>query len=416
MKKIIVVGGGFAGIQLAKSLSKNHELEVLLIDKENYNFFPPLIYQVATGFVDYSYISHPFRKMFSKTKNVSFVHGTLQKINPQEKTIALENQTLSYDFLVLAMGTETNYFGMENIKKNALPLKTIDDALKIRNHLLQNLEKASQSKSKEEIEKYKTIVIAGGGPTGVEVAGMLAELGKIVIANEYPELQSYKGALHLVSATNSLLTPMSEQAQKEAFSQLNSLGVDIKLNLAVKDFNDQKVLLSNGETINSNTLIWAAGIIAKEAKGLSEESLGAGRRILVNEYNQVVDTNDIFAIGDICLQFSDLNYPKGHPQLAQVAIQQGNWLAKNITNLVNGKSLIPFKYVNKGSMAIISKNKAVVDLPKGFYKGYFAFLTWLLIHIIPLAGFRNKLNLAFNWFFNYVSNNAAYRYILKLKN
>jgi len=416
MKKIIVVGGGFAGIQIAKSFSKNHHLEVLLIDKENYNFFPPLIYQVATGFVDYNYICYPFRKMFSKTKNVSFIHQSLHKINPKEKTIELEKQTISYDFLVLAMGTETNYFGMENIKNNALPLKTINDALRIRNHILQNLEKASQSKSKDEIDLLKSIVIAGGGPTGVEVAGMLAELGKIVITNEYPELKLNKGVIHLVSPTNSLLTPMSELAQKEAFNQLHRLGVDIKLNLSVQDFNNQKVILSNGETIHSNTLIWAAGVIAKEVKGLPEESLGAGRRILVNEYNQVLNTNDIFAIGDICLQFSDLKYPKGHPQLAQVAIQQGNLLAKNITNLLHEKSLVPFSYDNKGSMAIISKNNAVVDLPKAFFKGYFAFIIWLFIHIIPLAGFRKKFNLAFNWFFNYVSNNAAYRFILNLKN
>lgn len=415
MKKIVIVGGGFAGINLAKSLSNKRQFEVILIDKENYNFFPPLIYQVATGFVEYSNISYPFRKMFSKSSNVRFLLGSLRKINPQENTLETENQTISYDYLVLAMGTETNYFGMENIKKNALPLKTITDALVIRNHLLQNLEKASQSKSKEELEKYKTIVIAGGGPTGVEVAGMLSELGKVVITNEYPELKELKGAIHIVSATNSLLTPMSEKAQNEAFKQLNRLGVDIKLNLAVKDFIDQKVILSNGETINSNTLVWAAGVIAKEAKGLPEESIGAGRRILVNEYNQVLYTKNIFAIGDVCLQISDANYPKGHPQLAQVAIQQANLLAKNITNLISEKSLIPFKYVNKGSMAIISKHKAVVDLPKGFYKGYFAFLTWLFIHIVPIAGFRNRLNLAFNWLLNYITNNSALRYILNLK-
>jgi len=420
MKRIVIVGGGFAGTKLAKSLSKNQEVEVLLIDKENYSFFPPLIYQVATGFIEYSHISYPLRKMFGNTKNVQFLLGTLQKINPQENTIETENQTISYDYLVLAMGTETNYFGLENIKKNALPLKTINDALAIRNHLLQNLEKASQSESIEEIEKFKTIVIAGGGPTGVEVAGMLAELGKIVITTEYPELKEFKGTIHLVSSTNSLLTSMSVKAQKEAFKQLNLLGVNIKLNLAVKDFIDQKVFLSNGEIINSNTLLWAAGVVAKEAKGLPEESIGAGRRILVNEFNQVHNTKNIFAIGDISLSQKylkkDENYPQGHPQLAQVAIQQANLLAKNLTNIMKGKSpIIPFKYVNKGSMAIISKNKAVVDLPKGFYKGYFAFLTWLFVHIIPLAGFRNRFNLAFNWFLNYVTNNSALRYILNLK-
>jgi NADH:ubiquinone reductase (H+-translocating) len=413
--KVIIVGGGFAGINLAKALAGKKEIDVVLVDKNNYHFFPPLIYQVATSFIEASNISYPFRKMFQGKDNIRFHYGELLNINVSEKNIETGTGVLAYDYLVLAMGTETNYFGMENVKQKALPMKTIDDALNLRNHLLLNMEEAVKTTDEIEQKKLMNLVIAGGGPTGVEVAGMLAEMGRLVVKKDYPELKEIKGNIYLVDAGHALLAPMSSKSQKEAYHQINHLGVVIKLDTAVKDYVDGKVILSNGEEITTHTLIWASGVIARNAPGLPAESIGRGRRVLVDEYNKVKGTENIFAIGDICYQTTDKKYPDGHPQLAQVAIQQGVLLAKNLQYIVAGKSLKPFSYFNKGSMAIISKFKAVVDLPKGFYKGFFAWLTWLFIHIIPIAGFRNKAKLAYNWFWSFITNDPTLRLIIRPK-
>ncbi len=413
MKRIIIVGGGFAGINMAKTMYDNTAFEIILVDKNNYHFFPPLIYQVATAFIQASTISYPFRRMFQKAGNTRFHYGSLTNINAEKKTIDTDSGTLAYDYLVLAIGTETNYFGMENVKQNALPMKTIDDALRLRNALLLNYEKATQSTNEEEQKALMTVVIAGGGPTGVEVAGMLAEMGRAVKEKDYPELNGKKGDIYLVDAANTLLSPMSSKSQKEAYKQLERLGVKILLQTSVKDYVDHTVKLSNGVGISSQILIWASGVVAKTVTGLPPTSIGRGKRILVDAYNKVLGTESIYAIGDICLQTSDGKYPDGHPQLAQVAIQQGKLLAKNFKNMANGKELVSFKYVNKGSMAIITKYKAVVDLPKGFYKGFFAWLTWLFIHIIPLAGYRNKFALAYSWFWSFITNDPVLRLIIR---
>ena len=413
MKKIIIVGGGFAGINLAKAMVGNTAFEIILVDKNNYHFFPPLIYQVATSFIQASTISYPFRRMFQKAGNTRFHYGLLTNINAEQKTVDTDSGTLAYDYLVLAMGTETNYFGMENVMKNALPMKTIDDALTLRNSLLLNYEKATQSTNEEEQKALMTVVIAGGGPTGVEVAGMLAEMGRAVNEKDYPELKGKKGDIYLVDASKTLLSPMSIESQKEAYVQLERLGVKILLNTTVKDYVDHTVKLSNGEGISSQILIWASGVVARTVTGLPTESIGKGKRIWVDANNKVMGTEGIYAIGDICLQTTDSKYPDGHPQLAQVAIQQGKLMAKNFKNMANGKDVIPFYYVNKGSMAIITKYKAVVDLPEGFYKGFFAWLTWLFIHIIPLAGYRNKFSLAFNWFWSFVTSDPILRLIIR---
>lgn len=413
--KIVIVGGGFAGINLAKSLAGKSKLEVTLVDKNNYHFFPPLIYQVSTSFIEPSNISYPFRRMFQGMKNVRFHLGSLLKINPEHMTIETENGTLSYDYLVLAMGTETNYFGLENVKQKALPLKTIDDALNLRNHLLLNTERAVRTTDLAERKKLQTIVIAGGGPTGVEVSGMLAEMGKHIMAKDYPEISHAEAKICLIDAAPVLLGPMSQKAQNEAYQVLKGLGVEIILNTSVKDYVDEQVVLGNGNTIPTHTLVWTSGVTAREVPGLSPECIGRGRRILVNEFNQVNCHTSIFAIGDICLQTSDRAYPNGHPQLAQVAIQQGNLLAKNLVSIANQMLPKPFSYWNKGSMAIIAKYKAVVDLPRGFMRGIFAWVVWLFIHLIPIAGFRNKLRLAFSWFWSFVTNDPTLRLIIRPK-
>ncbi|WP_374462810.1 NAD(P)/FAD-dependent oxidoreductase [Chryseobacterium sp.] len=409
---MLIVGGGFAGINLIKSLKNDKRFKITLVDKNNYHFFPPLIYQVATSFIEASNISYPFRKLFSNNKNVKFHMGSLLRVNPENKTIDTDTGTLGYDYLVLALGTESNFFGMENVRKCALPMKNIEEALYLRNHILLTLEEAARNKDIREAEKLQNIVIAGGGPTGVELAGMLAEMGRYIAQKEYPEIKLGLSNLYLIDALPTLLSPMSQLAQKTAYEKLKELGVKILLNVSVKDYTDNKVILSDGNIIETETLIWTSGVIGKEVPGLPENSLGKGRRILVDAYNKVGGTNNIYALGDIALMLSEEKYPKGHPQLAQVAIQQGKNLAANFKRIEDGKVLEQFHYNDKGSMAIISKYNAVVDLPKHSFNGFIAWLTWLFIHIIPLVGFKNKIQLAVDWFRLFITNNPSIRLIL----
>jgi NADH:ubiquinone reductase (H+-translocating) len=411
--RVVVVGGGFAGINLIKKLSEDKDFHITLVDKNNYHFFPPLLYQVATAFIEPSNISYPFRRMFQEKLNLRFHMGTLLKINPEKNTIHTDYCEISYDYLVIAVGTESNYFGMENVKENSLPMKTIDDALNLRNHLLLNMEKAVRSDDIVEKEKLLNIVIAGGGPTGVEVAGMLAQMGRNIKAKEYPEITDLQGHIHLIDAGPVLLGPMSKKAQDEATSVLTELGVKIRLNTAVKDYRDGNVVLSTGETIATNALIWASGVTGTEVTGLEKDVIVRGRRLKVNEYNLVEGTKNIFALGDICYQTTDKAFPNGHPQLAQVAIQQGKLLAENLKRIKRNEQPKPFAYTDKGSMAIISKYEAVGDLPKLFIKGFTAWVIWLFIHIIPIAGFQNKLRLASSWFWSFITNDPTLRLIIR---
>jgi NADH:ubiquinone reductase (H+-translocating) len=411
--KVVIVGGGFAGMNMAKKLACRKDFNVTLVDKNNYHFFPPLLYQVSTSFIEASNISYPFRRMFQEKSNLRFYLGELQHIDIENNIVETNTGDVEFDQLILAMGTETNYFGMENVKRNALSMKTIDDALNMRNHLLMNMEKLVRMETGPERAKLANIIIAGGGPTGVEVSGMLAEMRTNIIRKDYPELKNLSGNIYLIDAGAELLGPMSKKSQKEAYKVLNKLGVKITLNTAVKDFVDGKVLLSTGESIEANTLVWTSGVIARQAPGLPAESIGRGRRIMVDEFNKVKEMSNIYAIGDISLQTTDKPWPNGHPQLAQVAIQQGITLANNLIKLKDGKAMRPFKYRNKGTMAIIAKYKAVVDLPKGFFKGFFAWLVWLFIHLIPIAGFRNKAKLAFNWFWSFITNDPTLRLIIR---
>lgn len=417
MKKVIVVGGGFAGLNLIKELYGSKHYEVTLIDKHNYNYFTPLLYQVSSAFIDASNISYPFRRMFHNKSNVQFYLGSLVKVNPEQHTVETEYGALSYDYLILSMGTETNFFGMENIKRYAMPMKTIEDALDLRNHMLLQIEKAVRTPQLMDKVKYANIVIAGGGPTGVEIAGMLAEMSREVVPKDYPTAKTFMEAqvskLYLVDGGTTLLSPMSKKAQDEAYKVLSKLGVEIILNTRVKDYDGVHVSLSNGKIIEATTLIWASGVIARSVEGLPKEVIGRGNRVLVDEYNRVKGSQDIFCIGDQCLQTTDKNYPEGHPQLAQVAIQQGKLLAKNLQRLAEGKALQPFAYNNKGSMAIISKYDAVADLPKVSFTGFFAWLIWLFIHIIPLVSFKNKLRLMFNWLWSFITNDPTLRLIIR---
>ena len=412
---IVIIGGGFAGINLAKDLTNYKGIEVTLVDKNNYNFFPPLIYQVATAFLEPSSISYPFRKFFAGKKNLQFRLGELQKVVPAENKIILNNGELHYDQLVFATGAETSYFGMENVQKNAIPMKTLNDAIEMRNTLLKNLEKAAITKDIRKRRKLLTIVVAGGGPTGVEVSGMFAEMRKNILLKEYPELETSASNIYLVDGGDALLAPMSKESQQDTLDAVTQLGVVVKLNAKVVDYYDDTVYFADGETIQTKNLIWAAGVSAKAFEGIPTDSYGRGKRMITDAFNKVNATQNIYAIGDTCIQHTDVNFPEGHPQVAQVAIQQGLNLANNFKLMAQNKALSPFKYNDKGSMAIIGKNKAVVDLPKPkmHFKGFFAWMIWLFVHLMSLITYRNRINTFYHWMVAYFSKDQSLRMIIR---
>ncbi|GGH08419.1 NAD(P)/FAD-dependent oxidoreductase [Mucilaginibacter phyllosphaerae] len=413
-KKIVVIGGGFAGVNFAQGVAKNKNYQVTLVDKNNYNYFPPLLYQVSTSFLEPSSISYPFRKLFRKD-NIRFRMGEPVKIDPDKQTVYLKDGELSYDYLVFASGAKTNFFGNQNIEKNAIPMKSIDDGLRMRNAMLETVERATITQDPAERKKLLTVVVAGGGPTGVEVSGMLAEMKKYIFKKDYPELINQPGAIYIIDGSPNLLGAMSEKTHQEAYKVLTALGVKVKLNLHVNDYVDGRIMLSNGEVIESNTLIWAAGIIANTFEGIPATSLGAGKRMITNEHNKVIGVDNIYAIGDASIQTTDEAYPKGHPQIAQVAIQQGKTLAANFIAIAKGQQLKTFKYFDKGDMAIIGRNNAVVDLfkHKVHFSGIIALFMWLFIHLISLVNYRNKLRTLYNWAVSYISRDQSFRMIFK---
>ena len=417
-KRIVIVGGGFAGVNLAKQLTSHDDFDVVLVDKNNYNFFPPLIYQVATGFLETSNVSYPFRKLFRGKKNFTFRMGELEEVLPDQKKLILSTGAISYDYLVFATGCVTNYFGMKNVEEQAIPMKTVADALNMRNTLLERLEQASRETDPAARKKLLTIVVAGGGPTGVEISGMFAEMKKTIIAKDYPELKGANGEIYLVDGLKAVLAPMSKKSQQYTYDTLTKMGVKIRLNSMVKDFSDEKVHFADGTNIETKNLIWAAGVTAIVFKGLPEPVYGKGKRLIVDEFNQVAGLNDIYAIGDTCVMTADPDFPDGHPQLAQVAIQQGTNLGKNLTKGLKNEVLKPFRYTDKGSMAIIGRNKAVADLPKPvlFFSGFIAWIMWLFIHLLSLINYRNRVKTLYNWTVAYFTRDQSLRMIIRPAN
>jgi len=417
-KHIIIIGGGFAGLNLARKLFNNKFYQVTLIDKNNYNYFTPLLYQVATSFLEPSSISYPFRKIF-KQKGIHFRMATVERVNPESSNVLLnDGTTLGYDYLVFAAGTKTNFFGNESVRKNAFSLKGIDDALYMRNELIKLLEKASLETDPDERHKMLTIVIAGGGPTGVELAGMLAEMKEYMLGMDYPELQKSIAEIHVIDGAPYLLAPMSGKTHQEAYQALSRLGVQIRLNTQVRSFENDQVHLSDGTIIHARTLIWAAGVIANTFDGIQTESLGRGNRMLTDEMGLVKGYNNIFAVGDISIQYTDSAYPAGHPQLAQPAIQQGTLLAKNLIAMAKGKPMKAFKYFDRGDMAIIGRNLAVADLFKHklHIGGLLGLLSWLFIHVISLVNYNNMIKTLYNWAVAYMTHDQVLRMIFRSEN
>lgn len=413
----VIIGGGFAGIEIAERLLKNdYRSKVILVDKNNYNFFPPLLYQVATGFLDVSNISYPFRKFFRGHSNFSFRMGELLEIKAEENKIILNNGELSYSKLIIATGTVSNYFGNENIRKNALPMKTIVDAISLKNTILDRLEKATQTQDLQECKKLTTFVVAGGGPTGVEIAGMLSELKQNILLKDYPELKNVPMDIHLIDGLPTVLAPMSKPSQEYATASLQKMGIQIKLGQLVKDYVDDVVYIADGTEIETKNLLWTAGVTAIVFKGIPETSYGRGKRLIVDAYNKVAGTENIYALGDTSIMTADAAFPNGHPQLAQVAIQQAQKLSENLISESKGRALSPFKYNDKGSMAIISRNRAVADLTSGPFKhfnGFFAWLIWVFVHLFSLINLRNKVTTFFNWLNAYATKDQPLRMIVK---
>jgi NADH dehydrogenase len=412
---IVVIGGGFAGVNLVEQFSDKDDFQITLVDKNNYNFFPPLLYQVATGYLETSNICYPFRKLFSGRKNFNFRMGSLQKVLQQENKVVLTTGELEYDILVFAIGTETNYFGIESVQQSATPMKTVEDALYMRNSMLEKLEKASREKDPLERKKLLTVVVAGGGPTGVEISGMFAEMKKTVIPKDYPELIGSSGEIYLVDGLKSVLAPMSKKSQSYTYDTLLKMGVKIRLESVVKEYVDDIVHFADGEKIEAKTLIWAAGVTSSVFEGIEKEQYGRGKRMLTNAFNKVEGTSNIYAIGDTSIQTADPGFPDGHPQLAQVAIQQGRNLGKNLKLEAEGKSMKAFRYNDKGSMAIIGRNRAVADLPKPkiHFDGFVAWVAWLFIHLISLINNRNRIKTLYNWMVSYFTRDQSLRMIVR---
>lgn len=413
-KKIVIIGGGFAGTEFVKTLGNSEVYDIILVDVNNYNFFPPLIYQVSTGFMEPSAISYPFRKILRDKKSVRFRLGELQKVVPTENKIILNNGEFVYDILVMATGTESNFFGNKNIEENSLPMKTISDALALRNVILTRLDRATRLKTIEERKKLLTFVIAGAGPTGVELSGILSEMKASAIKKDYPELSEEDlGEIYLIDGLDAVLAPMSKKSQEYTYQKLKEFGVKIKLNTLVKDFDGETVVLSDGTNIATENLIWAAGVKAKTFEGFSQENFGAGKRLKTNAYNRVEGYKNIYALGDCALVADDKNYPNGHPQLAQPALQQAKNLAKNLS--LNKKDWKPFTYIDKGSLAIIGRNKAVMDFPqqKRSLKGFIAWFIWIFVHIMGLVNFKNRLRTFIDWIGYYLYKDQYFRMIIK---
>ncbi len=411
-KRVVIVGGGFAGLKLARKLSARY-FQVVLIDKNNFHLFQPLLYQVATSGLEPAAIAFPLRKIFQNRDHVHFRVAELLSVEHDISCISTSIGTIKYDYLVLATGANTNFFGNKEIRQYALSMKSVSDAIYIRNIILENYEKALSASGEVE-EALMNIVIVGGGPTGVELAGALAEMRKYILPKDYPELDFDKMNIYLMEGSLRLVGAMSEYASAKVRQFLESMGVQVITNTIVKNYNGKVASMEDGTMLHTSTLLWAAGIKVDPINGLPQECYGRGGRILVNRENKLKTMSNIFAIGDIALMVTD-EYQYGHPQVAQPAIQQGKHLATNLKRLQEGRPLIPFHYTNKGALATIGRNKAVADLPVGKFSGFLAWVLWLFVHLMSLVGKKNRLFVFFSWLFSYFTYDKSFRLLIKPK-
>lgn len=410
--RIVIIGGGFGGIALAKKLA-NKDVQVVLLDKHNYHNFQPLLYQVSTGGLEPDSIAYPIRKVLQGYPNFYFRLAEVVQINPEHKIISSSIGDLSYDYLVVATGSETNYFGNKNIEENSMAMKTIPQSLNLRSLILENFEQALLTDDLHERDALMNFVIVGGGPTGVELAGALAEIKKGILPKDYPDLDTRRAQINLVQGGDRLLPAMSKIASSKAEKFLEKLGVNVWKDIRVTDYDGKHITTDTDISFEAITLVWAAGVQAVSIEGLdADELLARGNRLKVNAYNQVIGHEEIFAIGDVA-QMETEAYPEGHPMMAQPAIQQGQNLGQNLVRLLDGKPLRPFIYKDKGSMATVGRNKAVADLKRIKFQGVFAWFVWMFVHLFFLIGFRNRVVVFINWVYNYVRFDREARLIIR---
>ncbi|NJO92040.1 MAG: NAD(P)/FAD-dependent oxidoreductase [Chloroflexia bacterium] len=409
--RVVIIGGGFGGIQVAKML-QNKDVQVVIVDKNNYHTFQPLLYQVATSSLEAESIAYPIRKIFNGSKNLFFRLGEVTFVDIERKVIEFGNDSLSYDYLVIASGAKTNFYNNEGLIISAMTMKSILESLDLRTMLLQNFERALLINNERKKQGMLNVVIAGAGPTGVELAGALGELKRSVFPKDYPELDLEKMNIYLVQSGDRVLPMLSSKLSEKAKKYLERLGVTVVLNTKVLDFFGDYVQTSTGEDIIAKTLIWTAGVKGNPIKGLQEEVINKSGRIIVDEFNQVKGLKDVFAIGDVaCMETED--YRTGHPQVAQVAIQQGKRLGNNLSNKIcKNKQFVPFKYKHKGSMATVGKNRALVEIGNLKVGGFIAWSVWMVVHLMSLIGFRNKVVTLLNWMKKYFSSDSGMRLII----
>ncbi len=410
--RVVIIGGGFGGVKLAFAL-KNHDVQVVLLDRNNYHTFQPLLYQVATAGLEPDSIAYPLRKVFKGFRNVFFRMGEALRVHSERNVLETSIGDIEYDYLVIATGSKTNFFGMKELEDNAMGMKSVSEALNIRSLLLQSFEEATRTNDPKRRQELMTFVVVGGGPTGVETSGALAELKKHVLQKDYPELDLRLMRIYLLEAVPRLLNGMSDVAGRKAVDFLQAMGVNVLLGAQVEHYDGNTVQMQDGSAIASSTLIWAAGVAGADIPGL-EDAVGRGR-LKVDEYNRVAGFQNIFAIGDVAAMpdTPDVRYPNGHPMVAPVAMQQGTLLGKNILRWLQKQEPEPFRYFDKGSMATVGRNKAVVDIHNVRFQGWFAWVAWLGLHLIMLVGFRNKLIVTVNWVWNYLSYDRGTRLIVR---
>lgn len=408
--RVVIIGGGFGGVNLARQL-KNKEVDVVMVDKHNYHTFQPLLYQVAMGAIESDAVGFPIRRIFTGHKNFSFHMAEVQQINTDANTITTSLGDIHYDYLVVATGANSNFFGNKEIEHFTMPMKNIPEALNIRSLILQNLEKAAVTKDMAEREALLTFVVVGGGPTGAELSGALAEMRTNMLCKDFPDLKPEHMKVYLAEGKPKLIASMSEQASVKAKEFLTEMGVIIYNDVHVTSYNGDELKIDNGVTVKTRNVFWAAGVKGEVPAGIPQEVIVRGGRIQTDEISRIKGYQNVFAIGDVAAMITPIS-PEGHPGVAPVAIQQGGHLATNIMHLIKGEPTEPFKYHDKGSLATIGRNRAVADLGKIRFQGTFAWFVWLFVHIMSLAGFSNKLVVFCNWVINYFTKNTDNRLII----
>lgn len=411
LTRVVIVGAGLGGLKLAMRLHHSG-FQVVIVDKNNYNQFPPLIYQVASAGLEPSCISFPIRRIFQGYKNYFYRMAEVRNIDTKEKAIHTSVGTIHYNYLVLAMGGATNFFGNEDIERNTLPMKTVEDAMALRNHILQALERAETEEDANKRQKCMNFVIVGGGPSGVEIAGALAEMKKDIVPKDYPDLAD-RMHIYLLNSGQRLLKAMDPVSSAKAERDLKQMGVHVRNGWRVTDYKDDVVSVNNGETIESATVIWVSGIKANSIGGVPQESVGHAGRLLTDRFNRVKGMDDVNAIGDMSLVEGDPDWPLGHPQLAQVALQQATNVADNIIRKETGQEMRPFEYKDLGTMATIGRKRAVAEIGKAKFGGLLAWVLWLVVHLRSILGVKNKFIVLLNWIWNYFNYKQSLRLILR---